>query len=148
MACPDCGAAGATTSDACESRFNALGVERFDDSELATDWRLIVDCYSMQHAKYILSGRSLAAHLTGLCIAVEHGGDPSLLRAAQEWLSRTRDLSKPPVPARRGDVTINEVIAAAPEERHAVVMIWAASAWDAWSGQQALARKWIADLRG
>jgi hypothetical protein len=42
----------------------------------------------VQHDKYILSGRSLAAHLTGVCIALEHAGDESLLRAVQQWLSR------------------------------------------------------------
>jgi hypothetical protein len=145
--CPECGAAGAATTEACEARFQALGRERFDDSELASDWRLIVDCYSVQHDTYILSGRSLAAHLLGVGIAVEHGGDASLLRAAEEWLSRTRELAKPPVPARRGGITVNEVINAAPEERHAVVSAWAATAWDAWSGQQPLARRWIAELR-
>jgi hypothetical protein len=147
MSCPECGAAGAETSDACEARFQALGVERFDDSELASDWRLIVDCYSVQHGRYILSGRSLAAHLTGLGIAVEHGGDPALHRATQRWLGRVRELAKPGVPAQRGDVTINEVIAALPEERHGVIVQWAASAWHAWSEHHALARKWIAEAR-
>ena len=123
-------------------------MERFDDAELARDWRLVVDCYSVQHDKYILSGRSLAAHLTGVCIAVEHDGDPSLLRAVQQWLSRTRELAKPAVPAARGDVTIDDVITAAPEERHAVVGRWAASAWAGWSQQHALARSWIAAARG
>jgi hypothetical protein len=119
-------------------------MERFDDSELATDWRLIVDCYSLQHDRYIQSGRSLAAHLTGVCVALEHGGDGSLQRAVQRWLSRTRDLAKPAVPATRGQVTIDDVIAAAPEERRAVVRRWASSAWDAWADQHALARSWIA----
>ena len=122
-------------------------MERFDDSELASDWRLIVDCYSVQHDTYILSGRSLAAHLSGVCIALERGDDPSLLRTVQQWLSRTRELAKPAVPARRGDATINEVIAAPPEERHAVVMRWAASAWEAWSEHHALARAWIASAQ-
>lgn len=122
-------------------------MERFDDSELASDWRLIVDCYSVQHDKYILSGRSLAAHLTGVCIALERGGDPSLLRALQQWLSRTRELAKPAVPARRGEVTINDVIAAPPEERHAAVLRWAASAWEAWQEHQPLARTWIASAQ-
>jgi len=122
-------------------------MERFDDSELATDWRLIVDCYSIQHDKYIASGRSLAAHLGGVCIALEHGGDESLLRAVQRWLSGTGDLPKPAVPASRGEVTIDAVIAAAPEDRHAVVLRWAASAWSAWSEHQALARSWIASAR-
>ena len=122
-------------------------MERFDDSELASDWRLIVDCYSLQHDRYILSGRSLAAHLTGVCIAIESGGDPALLRLVQQWLSRTREVAKPAVPAHRGDVTINEVITAAPEERRALVERLAASVWGAWSEQQPLARGWVAAAR-
>ena len=122
-------------------------MERFDDSELASDWRLVVDCYSMQHDTYILSGRSLAAHLTGVCIALEHGGDPALLRAVQQWLGRTRELPKPAAPEHRGAVTIDDVITAAPEDRHAVVRRWAASTWDAWAEQQALARSWIVAAR-
>ena len=104
-----------------------------------------MDCYSLQHDAYIRSGRSLAAHLTGVCVALEHGGDESILRAAQQWLSRTRELAKPEVPTSRGDVTVHDVIAAAPEERHAVVRQWAASVWSAWSEQQELARRWIAE---
>jgi hypothetical protein len=83
-----------------------------------------------------------------VCIALEHGGDAALLRAVQRWLSRTRELPKPAVPARRGDLTIDDVIAAAPEDRHAVALRWAASAWVAWAEQQALARTWIAAARG
>ncbi|MDQ6858911.1 MAG: DUF5946 family protein [Chloroflexota bacterium] len=146
--CPECGAPGAGSAEACAQRFNGLGVERFDDSELASDWRLIVDCYSLQHARYILSARSLAAHLTGVCIALEHRGDEALLRAIQQWLSRTQDLVKAAVPERRGAVTIDDVIAAAPEDRRAIVRAWAASAWAAWGEQQSLARSWIAAAGG
>ncbi len=146
--CPECGAPGAVTTEACERRFNGLGVERFDDSELASDWRLIIDCYSVQHDTYILSARSLAAHLTGVCIALEHRGDEALLRAVQQWLGRTRDLVKPAVPARRGDVTIDDVIAAAPEDRGATVRAWAGSVWTAWAEHQAQVRSWIAAAGG
>jgi hypothetical protein len=145
--CPECAGEGAATSQACESRFQGLGLERFDDAELATDWRLIVDCYSVQHDRYIASGRSLAAHLTGVCIALEHSGDDRLLRSVQQWLSSIRELTKPAVPAFRGDVTIDDLIAAAPEDRHAVVQRWAASVWSAWMQHQALARSWIASAR-
>jgi hypothetical protein len=101
----------------------------------------------VQHGKYILSGRSLAAHLTGVAVAVEHNGDESLLRAVQGWLSRTGDLPKPAVPVFRGDMTIDDVIMAAPEDRGAVVRRWAASVWHAWAEHQALARSWIALAR-
>ena len=101
----------------------------------------------MQHDKYIASGRSLAAHLAGVCIALEHGGDESLLRAVQRWLSGTREVAKPAVPARRGDVTIDDVIVVAPEDRHAVVKRWAESVWAAWAEHQALARSWVASAR-
>jgi hypothetical protein len=101
----------------------------------------------VQHDRYILSGRSLAAHLTGVGIALEHAGDESLLRAVRQWLSRTRELPKPAVPALRGDVTIDDVIAAAPEDRHAVVRRWAQSVWSAWAEHHALARSWIASAR-
>lgn len=106
-----------------------------------------MDCYSLQHDTYNRSGRSLAAHLTGVCVALEHGGDESILRAVQQWLSRTRELAKPEVPAARGDVTVHDVIAAVPEERHVVVGRWAVSVWAAWAQHQQLARHWIADAR-
>lgn len=112
-------------------------MERFADPELAADWRLIVDCYAVQHDKYVLSGRSLAAHLTGVGIAIEHGGDESLLRAMQQWLSRTRELDKPAVPALCGDVTIHDVLAAPPRERHATLRRWAESAWGCVEGASA-----------
>jgi len=101
----------------------------------------------VQHDTYIASGRSLAAHLTGVCIALEHGGDESLLRAMQRWLSATRELARPAVPNFRGDVTVHDVILAAPEDRHAVVQRWAQSVWAAWAEHQALARSWIASAR-
>jgi hypothetical protein len=45
-------------------------------------------------------------------------------------------------------VTIDDVIVAAPEDRHIVVERWAASAWEAWVEHHALARSWIAEARG
>lgn len=82
-----------------------------------------------------------------MCIAIEHGGDQSLLRAVQQWLSASRELPKPAVPAFRGDLTIDDVIVALPEDRHAVVRRWAQSVWVAWAEHQALARSWIASAR-
>ena len=142
--CPECGAPGAATTEACEQRFHALGMERFDDAELASDWRLIVDCYAVQHDRYILSGRSLAAHLTGLAVAIEHEGAEQVNDRVQSWISRTRHIEKPAVPRFRGTVTIADIADAPPDEYAAAVQRWAGSVWDAWREHHALAREWIA----
>ena len=106
--------------------------------------RLAVDCYACQHDRYILSGRSLAAHLTGLAVAIEHGGDQQVHDRVQRWLSRTRHLEKPVVPSVRGKITIADVAGAAAEEYAGIVRRWAESVWDAWREHHALAREWIA----
>jgi hypothetical protein len=105
--------------------------------------RLAVDCYACQHDRYILSGRSLAAHLTGLAVAIEHGGAEQVNERVQSWLSRTRDVERPAVPRDRGEITIGDVAGAAPEEYAAAVHRWAASVWDAWREHHDLAREWI-----
>jgi hypothetical protein len=130
--------------DACQKLFDDLGLRAFSDSRYAAMRRLAVDCYACQHDRYILSGRSLAAHLTGLAVAIEHDGAEIMKERVQSWLSRTRHVQKPAVPLLRGTVTIADVAAAAPEEYAAAVRRWAASVWDAWRDYHALAREWIA----
>ena len=120
-----------------------LGLRAFEDSRYAAMRRLAVDCYACQHDRYIRSGRSLAAHLTGLAVAIEHGGDHQVNDRVQSWLSRTRDLEKPVVPSVRGKITIADVTGAA-EEYAGAVRRWAESVWDAWREHHALAREWIA----
>ncbi|HEY8824092.1 MAG TPA: DUF5946 family protein [Candidatus Limnocylindria bacterium] len=141
--CPECGAP-VGGRDACQKLFDDLGLRAFGDSRYASMRRLAVDCYACQHDKYILSGRSLAAHLTGLAVAIEHGGAEQVNDRVQAWLSRTRHVAKPSVPRSRGKVTIADVSDAAPDEYPAAVRRWAASVWDAWREHQALAREWIA----
>jgi hypothetical protein len=106
--------------------------------------RLAVDCYACQHDRYILSGRSLAAHLTGLAVAIEYDGAEHVNERVQGWLSRTRHVEKAAIPGARGTVTIADVAAAAPEEYAAAVRRWADSVWAAWREHHALARDWIA----
>jgi hypothetical protein len=102
-----------------------------------------VDCYACQHDRYILSGRSLAAHLTGLAVAIEHGGDHGVNDRVQGWLSRTRHVDKPAVPSVRGRLTIADVVEVSPDEYPAAVGRWAESVWAAWRQHQPLAREWI-----
>ncbi len=129
--------------DACQKLFDDLGLRAFEDSRYAAMRRLAVDCYACQHDRYILSGRSLAAHLTGLAVAIEHGGAEQVNERVQGWLSRTRHVEKPAVPRLRGKITIANVADAAPAEYAAAVRRWADSVWDAWRAHHALTREWI-----
>ena len=141
--CPECGAA-VGGRDACQKLFDDLGLRAFEDSRYAAMRRLAVDCYACQHDRYILSGRSLAAHLTGVAVAIEHGGAEQVNERVQSWLSRTRHVEKPAVPRARGKVTIVDVSEAAPDEYAGAVRRWADSVWAAWSAHHVLAREWIA----
>src|SRR3989442_12394072 len=117
--CSECGAL-VGGSDACQRLFDDLGLRAFQDSRYAAMRRLAVDCYACQHDRYILSGRSLAAHLTGPAVAIEHGGDHQVNDRVQSWLSRTRDLEKPVVPSVGGKITMADVTGAAEEYAGAV----------------------------
>ena len=130
--------------DACQKLFDDLGLRAFEDSRYAAMRRLTVDCYACQHDRYILSGRSLAAHLTGIAVTIEHGGAEQLNERVQSWLSRTRHLEKPAIPRARGKVTIADVAGVAAEEYPAAVRRWADSVWEAWREHHVLAREWIA----
>ena len=143
MSCPECGAP-VDGLDACQKLFDDLGLRAYEDSRYSAMRRLAVDCYACQHDRYILSGRSLAAHLTGLAVAFEHQDTEDLNERIQGWLSRTRHVEKPEVPRFRGTVTIADVVRAAPDEYAATVRRWAASVWEAWADHHALAREWIA----
>ncbi len=141
--CPECGAP-VGGRDACQKLFDDLGLRAFEDSRYAAMRRLAVDCYACQHDRYILSGRSLAAHLTGLAVAIEHEGAEQVNERVQGWLSRTRHAEKPAVPGQRGKITIADVAGAAPDDYAAAVRRWADSVWEAWRAHHSLAYEWIA----
>lgn len=140
--CPECGAP-VGGRDACQTLFDDLGLRAFSASRYAALRRLAVDCYACEHDRYILSGRSLAAHLTGVGVAIEHAGDQDVQDRVQRWLSRTRHVDKPAVPSVRGQVTIADVVNVPPDGYPAAVRRWAESVWGAWRRHQPLAREWI-----
>jgi hypothetical protein len=141
--CPECGAL-VGGRDACQKLLDDLGLRAFEDSRYAAMRRLAVDCYACQHDRYILSGRSLAAHLAGIAVAIEHDGAEQVNERVQSWLSRTRHVEKPAVPHLRGKVTIADVANATPENYAGAVRGWADSVWEAWRQHHPLAREWIA----
>jgi hypothetical protein len=147
--CEECGAAVPEGSDDCQRLFDEVLAREFGDYRYAKLHRLTVDTYSLQHPqKYMRSGKSFVAHLTGMCAAVDGGDATAVNQAVQRWLNGPRAIERPeePRPGQRGDLTIVYLHAAADPDAHARrVRAWARSAWVAWSAYHHLARQWIAD---
>lgn len=147
IACSGCGLVVAGGLEGCQSVFDDESAREYGDVRYAARRRMVVDTYCLQHAeRYCASAISLAAHLTGLCVAMEHRGrEEELHGAIQRWLSRRPELTKPPLPAARGPLTIAAVRAATDLIDHrAAVDGWARGTWDAYSALHPIARAWVA----
>ena len=150
-ACSGCGLVAAGGADGCQAIFDDESARQYGDQRFAARRRMVVDAYCLQHPeRYCVSAVSLAAHLTGLCIAMEHRGREAELNAAiQRWLSRRPELAKPPLPAARGPLTIAAVRAATDLNDHrAAVDGWARGTWEAYAALHPVARAWVARVTG
>src|SRR5262249_16391265 len=126
--------------------FEEVLVREYSDYRYARNHRLTVDAYSLQHPdEYMRSGKSFAAHLTGICSALEYEDSSAINQAVQKWLNGAEQIEKPTrIPEQRGDVKITYVYnAISAEEHNQRVREWARAAWAAWSEYHDLAREWI-----
>jgi len=149
--CPDCGATVDGGRSGCQELFHAVLAREFSDYRYARNHRLTVDVYSLQHpSEYMRSAKSYAAHLTGVCAALEEENVALTNRTVQRWLNGPGKIDRPdnPPPGQRGSLTIICIHEAATPEEYAIkVRAWAESTWIAWHEYQELARRWIATAR-
>ena len=146
--CEDCGAVVAEGKTGCQRIFEEVLVKDYSDYRYARLHRLTVDTYCLQHPdSYMRSGKSFAAHLTGMCSALEYEDSLTINQAVQRWLNGARAIDKPAqLPERHGDLTITYIHSAANAEEHNKrVQEWARSVWGAWSEYHNLARQWISE---
>lgn len=147
--CEDCGGRVAGGRAGCAGLFDEILVREFGDYRYGRVHRLTVDAYSLQHPdKYMRSGKSFAAHLTGMCAALEHAEDaPAVNQRVQKWLSTNPAVARPAqLPSPRGSLTVAHVHAAADADEHVRrVRQWARDVWAAWAEHHALARRFIAE---
>jgi hypothetical protein len=133
--------------DGCQKLFDEVLAREFGDFRYARLHRLTVDAYSLQHpADYMRSGKSYAAHLTGMCAAIERNDARDVNEAVQRWLGGAKAIERPaePPPLARGSLTVAHVHGAADAHEHlARVREWARTTWDAWHDYHARARQWI-----
>jgi hypothetical protein len=144
--CPECGLRTTNAAPACAALWDQLLARDYAHPALFGRFhRMAVDAYCLQHAPYVESAKSLAAHLCGMCIALEHGNDANALRQLQQWLSGNPKLAKPSLPSFRGSVTIGDVYSINdPDEFGRAVETWAQSAWEAYRALHPTAREWLA----
>ena len=149
LPCPGCGLLVEGGADGCQTLFDEEAVRAYDDPRFAARRRVIVDAYSLQHPdRYCVYSISLAAHLTGVCVAVEQPEREVALNAAiQRWLSRRPRLERPTPALDRGELTIADLRAATEPAEHArVVAAWAGATWAAYRDLQDVARTWIDEV--
>ena len=146
--CEDCGAVVAEGRDGCLKLFEEILAREFSDYRYGRIHRLTVDAYSLQHPdKYMRSGKSFAAHLTGMCAALESEDALTINQTVQKWMSKNPKIDKParlPNPKQRGRLTVAYVHSAADADEHVKrVREWAQDVWAAWSAHHELARRLI-----
>jgi hypothetical protein len=144
--CAECGLRTAAGEPDCAALRDAILARDFEQPALYFGkHRLAVDSYCVQHSSYVRSAKSLAAHLCGLCVALEHEDDQQMLDGLQRWLSTNPPLHRPDLPANRGALTIAHVSGIDdPIAYGAAVDDWARSAWTAYAAHHELARQWLA----
>jgi hypothetical protein len=146
--CEDCGAVVAEGKAGCLRLFEEVLAREFSDYHYGRIHRLTVDAYSLQHPdKYMRSGKSFAAHLTGMCAALEHEDALALNQVVQKWLSTNPQIDMPAhIPERRGDLTITYIYSAADADEHVDrVRDWAQDVWGAWAGHHELASRLVSE---
>jgi Family of unknown function (DUF5946) len=123
-------------------------VRDYSDYRYGRSHRLVVDVYSLQHPDdYMRSGKSFAAHLTGICAALEYENVAEINAAIQKWLNGPRAVDKPRMlPLEQSDLTIVDIHKASdPDSHHRLVQRWAEEVWQRWADHHDLARGWISE---
>lgn len=143
--CTGCGLVVAEGTRGCRAMFDELSVRQWYTPLAYAVRRMIVDTYALQHPdEFCASAKSLVAHLTGLCAALERHDHPNILRVLLDWLETGPTLVKPALPAARGRITIVETFeATCAEQVHATSDRWARAVWDAYAPLQPQARAWV-----
>ncbi len=136
---------GLETKQMCKELFDKVLAKEFSDFRYAKIHRLTVDIYCLQHPDiYMVSAKSFAAHLTGMCCAIEYGNDTDLLRLLQKWLNGKKHLEKPKMLEHFGELTISHLTGAKDAgEYFRLVQEWAENVWNSYSIYHNLAKDWI-----
>ena len=143
--CSGCGWEAPDGRGACQSLFDELLARDFSNVLFGRSHRLMVDTYCLQHPdRYCVSAKSLAAHLGGMCCAMEHGARAEAYQALQRWLNGRPSFERPGPPTSRGAVTIADAHAASDPVGYAkAIDRWARATWEAYAILHPVARHYM-----
>lgn len=143
--CAGCGLNIEGGTEGCQHLFEELVGRDFSDVRYGRLHGMLVDTYCLQHPdRYCVSGKSLAAHLCGLCWMIERGGNRGQpYEILRRWLDGPKKLDKPALPSFRGTVTIASVQGTTPESHKSALEAWANDVWAAYAPLHAQGRTWL-----
>lgn len=147
--CSSCGASGVGGVLGCDAVFADLIGREFADPAFYRSHRLTVDSYCLQHPeRYMVSTKSAAAHLAGICWSLEVGESLHLPAPLKRFVDGPRVFPRihPPEPLHRGMINLTYLRPIAdPEEYVEAARKWAHEVWAAWAVGQEQARAWVAE---
>ncbi|MFW6090384.1 MAG: DUF5946 family protein [Actinomycetota bacterium] len=156
--CPGCGLvlpasdgpthASFGSSAACWALFGEVIAKEFSDPGYGRWHQHTVDAYAGQHPAGDGTRRrqSVAVHLAGLCLLLEHGRDDpgGMPYLRQHIAERVDDLPPLRPPPTTWGITVADVAAAASADEHARrVRRWAEDVWNGWSAHHDTVRAWV-----
>jgi hypothetical protein len=143
--CEYCDAQGVGGYEGCRLLFNAITAQALGSAATFALHRAAVDCYALQHPEYFcVSAKSYAAHLSGLCVAIEYNRNIEVNAAIQKWLNGSIDLQKPKVLVERSGVTLLHLKdVSEPDEQARRVDDWCSAVWTAYAELHATARSYV-----
>ena len=155
-ACPGCGARFEPcegpvheymeSSPGCWRAFGEVLAREYGNPLLAPVHRMSVDTYAVQHpgGDSRQAIQSVGVHLTRLYLLLERGLPPEQANDAMLAIGQAKSrMVKLARPARLGEITVLDVLAARGADAHiAIVKRWARSAWEAWAPHHDIVRSW------
>lgn len=155
--CPGCGLEMPRSGRVYDRKFNASAEcwsvfeevigEEFGNAVLFGQvHQLTVDAYAVQHAGGGHPDKSVAIHLVGLSLVLEHGLAPTQVPPLLQRLAGRESWPRLDPPAERAALTVFDVgLADSPQEHARIVREWAEQVWSAWSPHHATAHELAAE---
>jgi hypothetical protein len=120
-----------------------IGAEFSDAVLFGKVHQLTVDAYAVQHAGGRHPDKSVAVHLTGLHLAIEHGiPAPSIAPYLQQLATNVREWPHFEPPSEPWPLTIFDV--AMVSDHVAAVREWSAKVWKGWARHHAVIAEFVA----